>query len=267
MAVLDFVKTPANERITAWIGPSGGSTLGITDVAVPLAAEINNTGGTSGMQPASQSISWNDWDFGTQTSEVNNEPSLADSASYEEFGQSNFGGNISFYYPAEYDDNSNLHSVIYDLTDIPGEKQDIVTRYDGDVLTTQAAADGDFVSVYRVSGEAEQNPFTPGESKRRTVNFMQKGEFAHYTVVGIHTLTAIEVASTPYAAGNKGRIRVSVQGRDYTNACVFTTSDADVIAVYPGGFYEVTGSSTDTATVTIVDPGAGTNTTVSVTVT
>ncbi len=267
MATLDFVKTPSNERITVWLGPSGGSTLGITDVAVPTAAEINNTGGTSGMQPASQSISWNDWDFGTQASETNNEPSLADAASFEEFGQSNFGGNASFYYPAAYDDASNLHSVIYDLTDIPGEKQDIVTRYDGDVLSSTAAVDGDFVSVYRVQGEAESNPFTPGESKRRTVNFMQKGEFAHYTVVGAHVLTALEVGTAPYAAGTKGRIRVSVQGRDYTNACVFTTDDATVIEVYPGGFYEVTGTASDTATVTITDEAAGTNTTVAVTVT
>lgn len=264
---IDYEKTPANEKIAVWIGPSGGSTLGITDVAAPLAAEINNSGGTSGMQPASQSISWNDWDFGTQASETNNEPSLADASTAEEFGRSNFGGNVSFYYPEAYDDASNLHSVIYDLTDVPGEKQDIVVRCDGDVASSALAADGDFVSVYRVQGEAETNPFTPGESKRRTVNFIQKSDFAHYTVVGSHTLTAIEVGTDPYKAGTAARIRVSCGGRDYTNACTFSTSDPDVIEVYPGGFYKVTGSASDTATVTIRDVAAGTNKTVSVTVT
>lgn len=262
---IDFEKTPANERIAVWLGPSGGSTLGITEIAEPLAAELNNTGGTSGMQKAAQSISWNDWDFGTQASETLNEPSLADAATFEEFGQNNYGGGISFYYPEEYDDNSNQHSVIYDLTDIPGSLNDIAVRIDGDTSSLANAADGDFVSAYRVQGEAEANPFTPGESKRRTVTYLQKSDFAHLTIVGAHTLTAIEPAS--FEAGDKGRIRVGVQGRDYTNALRFTSDDPTVIDIYPGGFYEVTGVATDTATITIEDVDAGTSTTVSVTVT
>src|SRR5690606_23148704 len=126
---MDYEKLPADRTTTVWIGPSGTAT-GVADVDEPTAAELNNTGGVSGMQPASQSISWNDWDFGTQASEVTNEPSLADAATYEEFGQSNYGGNISFYYPAEYDDNSNLHSNIYDLTHTPGELHDLAVPSD-----------------------------------------------------------------------------------------------------------------------------------------
>lgn len=265
---IDYTKCPADERTTVWIGPSGGSTLGVTAVGAPLAAELNNTGGTSGVQPASQSISWNDWDFGTQESEVNNEPSLADAASYEEFGQSNFGGNVSFYYPREYDDNSNLHSIIYDLTDTPGDKQDVAVRIDGDLKTSVAAADGQFAAVYRVQGEAEQNPFTPGESKRRTVSFIPKGEFSHYTVIGAHTtLTGIPAATTPWKAGSRNRLRVSLHGRDVTNFMEFTTDDDAVVSVYPGGFYEVTGAASDTATITFRDTFAGTTGTQSVTVT
>lgn len=260
---IDFEKTPADQRQTVWVGPSGGTTLGITEIAEPLAVELNNTGGTSAMQPASQSISWNDWDFGTQASETLNEPSLADAATSEEFGQSNYGGAVSYYYPEEYDDNSNLHSVIYDLTDLPGELNDIAIRIDGDTATTVPAADGDFVSAYRVQGEAEQNPFTPGESKRRTVNYIQKSDFAHLTIVGTHTITAI--APTTYSVGDTGRIRASVQGRDYTNALRFSTTDADIIEVYPGGFYEVTGAGA--ATVLIEDVDAGTFVEVEVTAT
>jgi len=261
---IDFEKLPADKNVTVWIGPSGGSTLGITDIAEPLAAELNNTGGTSGVQPASQSISWNDWDFGIQASETLNEPSLADAATYEEFGQSNYGGAISFYLPEEYDDNSNLHSIIYDLTDQPGQRNDIAVRIDGDTHTSVPAADGDIVSAFRVQGEAEANPFTPGESKRRTVSFIQKSEFAAWTIVGDHAITAIEPAA--FVEGDKGRIRALVQDRDYTNALNFSTDDADVIQVYPGGFYEVTGADTDTATITITDPNTGDVETVAVTV-
>lgn len=261
---LDYEKLPADKTTTVWIGPTSPAT-GVADVDEPTADELNNTGGVSGMQPASQSISWNDWDFGTQASEVLNEPSLADAATYEEFGQNNFGGGMSFYYPEEYDDNSNLHSIIYDLTDIPGERDDIGLRIDGETFTTEPAADGDFVSVYRVQGEAEQNPFTPGESKRRTVNFIQKSEFSHFTVVGDHAITAIAPAS--FAPGDTGRIRASQQGRDVTNRLRFSTSNGDVINVYPGGFYEVTGADTETATITISDPGTDDTTPVAVTVT
>lgn len=174
---------------------------------------------------------------------------------------------MSLYYPEQYDDNSNLHSLVYDLTDIPGERQDVVVRVDGDVETTEPAADGDFVSVYRVQGVAEANPFTPGESKRRTVTFWNKSDFSHFTVVGDHAITAIPPATTPWAAGTKARIRASQQDRDTTNRLSFSTSNAAVIQVYPGGFYEITGAAATTATVTIEDKETGDTATVSVTVT
>jgi len=255
---VDFQKTPADQRVTVALGPTGSAT-GIQGVAEPTEDELNNTAG-SGVQPASQSISWNDYDFGVQASETLNEPSLADSATYEEFGANNFGGGMSFYYPAEYDDNSNLHSVIYDLTDQPGALIDIAQRIDGDTETSVPFTDGDFVSVFRTRGDSEANPFTPGESKRRTVGFNQAGEFAYMTVVGEHTITPI--APTAFAPGDKGRIRASIQGRDVTNSLTFSTSDGDVVNVYPGGFFEVL--SAGTATVTISDPRTGDSATVEV---
>ena len=39
-----------------------------------------------------------------------------------------------------------------------------------------------------------------------------------------------------------------------------------VVNIYPGGFYEVTGTAGETATITISDEAAGTSTTVAVTV-
>lgn len=270
MVTLDYDRLKANSKlavVSVWGGPSGGTTLGITDVAQPAAAEINNTGGTSGFVPWSQSISWNDWSFGLEASETNNEPSLADLSSYEEFGASNYGGDISFFLPAEYDDDSNLHSVVYDLTDTPGVVNDIAIRIDGEKTIATPAANGDYVSIYRAEFGGEANPFTPGESKRRTVSYNQKGDFAHYTIVGPHTIVAIPPATDPWDAGRKARLRASVQGREYTNALEFSTSDASVVDIYKGGFYEVTGTAGDTATITIEDVEAGTSTTVAVTVT
>lgn len=260
---LDFQKVQSNETLAVFVGPTGSAT-GITDVHEPLADELNNAGGASGVLNLSPAISYNDWAFGTEASETTNEPSLSDASTYEEFGQSNFGGTMSLYYPRAYDDASNLISQAYDLMDTPGRLLDVAVRNDGAVADTAAAAAGDFVSVYRVQRESEQNPFTPGESKRYVAGFIQKSDFDHYVTVGDQAVTAIEPAS--FAAGSKGRLRASQNGRDTTNRLQFTTDDPSVIEVYNGGFYEVTGTATDTATVTITDPETGDNDTVAVTV-
>lgn len=253
MVTMNYAKLPADRHVKVTLGPSGGTTLGITDIEEPTAAELNNTGGTSGMQPASQTISWNDFDFGTQASETLNEPSLADAGSYVEFGQSNYGGTMSYFRPEDYDDNSNMHSVIYDLTDEKYHLLDVAVRIDGARLTTVPAADGDFTSTYRVQSGGDANPFTPGESIRRTINYMPKSDFSHYTVVGSHAITAIPPAS--FTTGTAGRIRASQGGRDRTNALDISTADPTIILVAKGGFYKVVG--TGTTTVTFTDRGTG----------
>lgn len=258
---VDYKRLRANADasvVTPWIGPSGAtSTLGVEEVGEPTAAELNNTGDVSGLVMAAKAISWDDWDFGTSASETNSQPSMADVSTYEEFGQYNFGGGISFFQPLENDDPSNVMSVVKDLTKVDLD-QDIVTRIDGDKPVTQAAANGDYVSVYRTTSVAVANPFTPGESKRRTVTFSSAEDFAYYTVVGPHVLTAVETGNT-YAVGEKRRIRIEVQGRDFTNsdALRWSSSDAGVIDIYPGGFYEIVGAGT--ATVTVEDTEAGTS--------
>lgn len=254
----DYNKLPADQNVTVWLG-SGNDPLGISDVQEPTAPEINGTAG-SGMVNASPSISWNDFDFGFESSETTTEPSLADVSTYEDFGAANFGGTMSFFMPLDYDDNSNTHSIVYDLTDTLGESIDVVKRIDGITRTSAPAANGDFVSVFRTKISGETNNFAPGESVRRTVPFTNDGDFAHYTIVGPHTITA--VAPSSFEEGDKGRIRAIVQDRDYTNALHFATSDANVIRVQRGGFYEVTG--TGEATVTISDREAGTSETVEV---
>lgn len=252
---LDFTKLPSNEYTALFMGPSASGALGITDISVPLAAELNNTGGTSGMQNISVSTSWNDFDFGTQASETLNEPSLADATTSEDFGQSNFGGNASHYYPLAYDDNSNKHSITYDLVAIPGTALDAALRVDGEIDSEDAAADGQFVSTYRVQSEGEVNPFTPGESKRYTKNYIPRSEFSHFTVVGSHAITTIPSATDTAAVGDKGRYRALQQSRDTTNRLRWTTSDATKVQVYPGGAWEALAAGSATITVTDVDSG------------
>lgn len=261
---LDYTKLQSSPNVTVWGGPTGSAT-GIAKTATPLANEVNNTGGASLMLNWSPSISWNDYGFGAEASESINDPSFADEATYEEFGARNYGGEMSFYYPKDYDDNSNNHSLVYDQTDEPHTALDIVVRLDGEKHTPTPAANGDLVHVFRTMTDSEKNVIKQPDAYRRTVGFLNQGDAAFYTIVGPHTISTVLPAS-PWAAGKKARIQGIVQDRDYTNALSFSSSNSDVVAVYPGGFYEVKGAAASTATITVKDEAAGTNTTINVTV-
>lgn len=261
----DFERLESNKHDTIWMGPTGAAT-GISNIGAPTADEINNTGGTSAVLNASVSISWNDLDFGVQDSDTENDPSLADAANYEDFGQENYGGSMSYYYPNENDDNTNNHSLVYDLTDEPRTKLDVVERIDGAKTTSTPAVDGDFVHVFRTLTDGESQAWDGAESLRRTVTHLSQGALAICTVVGITTLDIVPPATTPYAAGTKARLQVTAEDRDITNSCDFRSSDGSVVSVYPGGFYEITGASAATATITVTHRSSGITATEAVTV-
>lgn len=264
MVALDFIKLPSDKRIAVWGGPSGGAT-GIQKIATPTADELNNTDGASAMIPFSQSLSWNDTELpGMRDSEEVNEPSLADDAGYVEFGPSNYDATLSMFRPREYDDPSNPHSLVYDLTDLQDwDVLDFAVRIDGDKDALAPAKDGDYVSTSRQRALTETETYNFEESARRTVGFEGTGGFAHYTIVGEHVLT-VETDLDTLSEGDKGRILVSVQGRDYTNALRFRSNTPEVIQVYTGGFYQVVG--TGAFEIFVEDEGAGTSTTISGTV-
>lgn len=257
----DYDRLRSDEHVTVWGGPTGSGAVGITDTATPTADEINNTGGTSLMLNQSPSISWNDTDFGIQESETLNDPSFADAATYTEFGAKNYGGSLSYFMPNKYDDNSNNHSLVYDQTDTPRTRMDIVQRIDGGTKTSVPAADGDFVSVFRTQTDSDANVWGQPDAHRRTVGFRSRGDAEFWTLVGTHTITA---TLGSLAVGDKGRIQATVQGRDYSSALLFTSSDASVIQVGRGGMYKAL--SAGTATVTVEDEAAGTSVDIPVTV-
>lgn len=253
--------------MTIALAPTGGAT-GVANVFAPTATELVY-GGARGFRNASPAISWNDLDIGVQESERTTDPSLADDSTYEDFGQKNYGGSMSFYYPGAYGDSSNELSVIYDATKNEWTKMDVVQRIDGTKPNNTAIATGDFVHGMRTITDGEQNSLTGSDALRRTVNFRSQGEVSIYTVVGPHTLTAVPAATTPWKTATKNRLRVTIANRDVTNmdTITFTSSNPTVVSIDKGGFYTVLGAAAATATITITDTGAGTSTTQAVTVT
>lgn len=259
----DYTRLRSDKHIGVWGGPTGSGAVGVTDTATPLAAEINNTGGTSLMLNWAPSVSWNDFDFGVQESETLNDPSFADAATSTTFGAKNYGGGISFYKPAQWDDNSNNHSLVFDQTRTPRTLMDVVMRIDGEKNNvTDAAADGDFVHTFRTITDSDANVWGQPDAHRRTVGFLSQGDAEFYTIVGDHVITADATLTLP--VGDRGRLQAVVQDRDYSSALQYSSSDAEVLDIVRGGHYKA--MSAGSATVTIRDEAAGTSTSVSVTV-
>jgi hypothetical protein len=257
MAVtLDFMKLPANGHITVmWALPNA-----FANYKAPTTAELNAT------LNLSKSISWNDFDFGMQASNTQNDPSLADKGNVIDRGAAQFGGSISFYYPKEFDDNTSEYSLVYDALDTPRTRGFIVARIDGNKETSAAFADGDYVHVMEVMTDATTNVVTGEEAFRYTINFLQQGSLAVYTVARTGTPTvAVTPATLASSAGDFDRLGCTVEGREYTNGVKWSTSDANVARVSEAGV--VSSIAAGTATITATFEATGTTDTCVVTVT
>lgn len=256
MIDLDYEFLPSAGHVTVLWAPPGS-------FAEPEAATIAELNALLNM---SVSISWNDYDFGMQASNTNNDPSLADVGNVETRGAAQFGGNVSFYYPKEYDDNSNNHSLVFDAVGEPRTRGYIVVRIDGDKRTSLAFVDGDYYHVFGVLSDAETNQITGEEAFRYTVNFLQQGTLGVYRVA--LTSTTATVVATPssdtLSIGEMVRLNATVQGREYTNGVRWTTSNSAVATVSSIGV--VKGIATGSATITAAYEPTGDTDTVSITV-
>lgn len=261
MAQIDFTKLRSDGNITlAWYAPNA-----FADYKAPTATELNAASPTAAQ--FSKSISWNDLGFGMQASNQIDDPSIVDVANVQDRGAAQYGGEISFYYPGAFDDNSNAYSLTYDAISVPRTIGYIVARIDGAKPSTQAFAEGDYVHVMEVQTDAQTNVITGEEAFRYTVNFLQQGALAVYTVVqgAVDSPVVVTGNATP-AAGAKYRINGTVAGREFTNGLVWTTSDPTVATVSSAGVVTITGVSTDTATITGTFEPTGESDTLSITV-
>jgi hypothetical protein len=255
MAVtLDYTKLPANGNITVLWATEGSFANWKSPTATELNAALN----------LSSSISWNDYAFGMSASNTQNDPSLADFGNRTDRGAAQYGGAISFYYPGAFDDNTNEYSLVFDAISVPRTKGYIVARIDGAKPTTQAFAAGDLVSVMEVMTDAQTNVITGEEAFRYTVNMLQQGALAVYTVVRSTTVTVVTPATLAIATGAKSRLTATVNARPYTNGVAWSSSDTTKATVSNAGV--VTGIAAGASTVTATFLATGATDTTAVTV-
>lgn len=248
----------SNGNVTLWWVPDGG----IANVKAPTATEINAG------QLLADGVSWNDYDLGTQASDTNNDPAMSAKAKATTLGADKYGGHISFYYPKVYDDNTNIYSKIENLFRVPGVVGYLVVRIDGETATTGTASfpqintaqANDLVHVFYVKSDGQSDVITgDGVKLRYTINFLQQGKDAIYTVVtsgtaptvAITPLTFTAASGTPHAV-----LKATVNGRDLTRVVQWASSDPTVATVSQNGV--VTRVAAGSVNITATYPATGT---------
>lgn len=209
----------------------------------------------------SDSISWNDFDFGLQASNTIDDPAITAIGKVSDRGAAQFGGGLSFYYPGAFGDASNDYSLTYDALDQPRTRGFLVIRIDGEESTALATT-GDLVHVFRVMTDGYAESITGEEAFRYTITFLSQGDLAVRTVLGGGTV--VTPSTLTVATGAKSRLNATVGGRVYTNGVKWTTSDSTKATVSSAGV--VTGVAAGSATITATFEATGGTDTTAVTV-
>ena len=246
------VKVPSSGNIRVWWALPNA----FSNFAAPTATEINNC------LDVSDSISWNDFDFGLQASNTIDDPAITAIGKVSDRGAEQFGGGVSFYYPGAFGDASNDYSNTYDAMDQPRTPGYLVIRVDGDNANSPLAANGDLVSVYKVMTDGYAETITGEEAFRYTITFLPQGDLAVRTVVG--GTTPVTPSTLAVAVGASEPLTATVGGRNYTNGVKWTSSDPTKASVSSAGI--VTGVSAGSATITATYEATGNTDTTAVTV-
>jgi hypothetical protein len=253
-------KLASNGNIRLWFG----STSSMANPLAPTAIEIN------AMLDISDAVSWNDFDFGVQASNTIDDPAITAKSSVQDRGASNYGGNLSFYYPGTFNDNTNKFSLVFDALRIPGTQGFIVMRVDGKEATTTIGTTsfpgtvsngGDLVHTFKVESGGWDDSIEGEDAQRYTISFLPKGQIAVYTVVR-PTATAPTVAILPLtgaatvAGSTKVKLQATVNTRNQTRGGKWISSDITRATVSANGI--VTPVAAGTASISFVWPETNT---------
>jgi hypothetical protein len=206
-------------------------------------------------------ISWNDFDFGIQASNTNNDPSLASKSNVSDRGAMQYGGGISLYLPLDFEDMSNSHAVAYAALKEPRTLGWISIQVDGELSENntatytgglvQTAANGDLIHLFKVLTAAYSHAITGEEAFRETINFLPQGEAYINAVVSTAAPTVVVTPDTATPEpGEVIALTATVNGRPFTRGVRWTSSDTDVATVSQNGIVTIVGENTDTATIT-----------------
>jgi len=193
----------------------------------PTVAEINAT------LDVTESVSLSNFSFGNQASNQISDPAMSDRGNAQTRGFPQFGGDISFFYPAKYNDATNPHSNTFDAFDESDDIGYVLMRIDGAVTPVDDfdAKTGDFWHVYKVVADGWSDEVVGENAFKYTVTFLPQGDIATNVYVGATVaITATVVGGPALTVGDKAATIAYITGRQvstlgYSGAFRWTTSD------------------------------------------
>lgn len=222
--------------------------------AKPTPTEIN-----AGLN-ITDSISWNDFDFGISSSNTTNDPSLRAKSNVSDRGAMQYGGGISIYIPKDRLDLSNDHAVAYAALSKPRTNGYLTIQVDGELSDNntptypgglvQTAANGDYVDVFKVMTAGYAHAITGEEAFRETITFLPQGEAFANTLVASALTVVITPSAETMITGDVLPLKATVNGRPFTYGVRWTSSNPTAVSVSQNGVATrvATGAATITAT-------------------
>lgn len=213
-------------------------------------------------------ISWNDFDFGLDSSNTTDDPAITSKSNVQDRGAAQFGGGISFYYPRAFNDPTNIYSLTYDALKAPRTVGYLLISIDGDLSesptvptyaggATRNFAAGDFVHVFKVMTAGYAESITGEEAYRYTITFLSQGTFAAYSVIRATVATVVVTPATLTLAINAvSPLEATVLGRRYTRGLRWSSSNSNFVTVSQNGVIKRIAAGSATITATFVNTGA-----------
>lgn len=226
-----------------------------TNPARPTPNEVN--GGIN----ITDSVSWNDFDFGLSASTTNSDPSLKAKSNVADRGAMQYGGGISLYLPLDFDDLTNEHAVAWAALSQPRTLGWLSFQVDGELSETntatytggltQTAADGDLIDLFLVMSTGYANQITGEEAFRETITFLPQGEAYPNAVVSTSVPTVVVSPATATPPEDAViALSATVNGRKFTRGVRWSSSAPAVATVSQNGIVTIVGADTATATIT-----------------
>lgn len=257
---------PDGESLSAWFALENYA----VDPANPTVAELNAA------LNVTCAIAWDGYSFGSQASTQTSDPSWCDVGNTQTRGFAQFGGSISFFYPSNYTDLTDVYVQTFLALEEPLTVGYLIIRVDGKKTTggspdvDKPAVAGDLVRIYKVMSDGWADSVTGENSFKYSVTFQPQGDVwvnANVGPVTVETPSAIGAADytvggkTPLGSYKAGRQLASVSGEwnGTPGWLQWSSSDTTVASVDRNAV--VTGVGAGTAEITATDPITGVSST------
>lgn len=185
-------------------------------------------------------------------------------------GASSFGANVTFKHAGRVSDMSNLAAIVWQMVKILNTDLVVVWAVDGELGDPNQPAlvdfaHGDFYSIAKVVTDEWSDNITGEEDFDYTINLVGNGHLGTYNVASTATPVLSATLDATYSTPGLQFVKADVNGRDYTHAVRWSSSNPAVATVSEHGIITEVGTGTAVITATL-DGIAGISDTVNITV-